>query len=60
MIHTMSQDRWIDIQQKIIHTEDWYLHSGLPRILRNIGDATLLDLEFNSEQDYTWFMLRWS
>jgi hypothetical protein len=59
---TMSRNRWIEIQQKIITSaegQDWYRDGRLPRILRNIGDADLFDLEFETDQDKMWFVVKW-
>ena len=59
MIITMSRNHWINIQQKIISTDKWYEQGCLPKLLSHIGDATLLDLEFKSDKDKMWFILRW-
>jgi len=55
----MSRNHWINIQQKIISTDKWYEQGCLPKLLSHIGDATLLDLEFKSDKDKMWFILRW-
>ena len=60
---TMDRNQWIKIQARIFATpegKDWYNQAHLPIILRNIGDATLVDLEFSSEKDATMFLLRWA
>jgi len=60
---TMDRNQWIKIQARIFATpegKDWYNQAHLPRILRNIGDATLVDLEFSSEKDALMFLLRWA
>ena len=59
---TMSKTRWIAIQARIFNSDDgmdWYNQGRLPRILRNIGDVTLVDLEFESQEDMIWFSLKW-
>ena len=60
---TMDRNQWIKIQARIFATpegKDWYNQAHLPIILRNIGDATLVDLEFSSEKDALMFLLRWA
>jgi hypothetical protein len=59
---TMSKNQWIAIQARIFNSDDgrdWYRQGRLPRILRNIGDVTLVDLEFESQEDQVWFSLKW-
>ena len=59
---TIDRNKWIAIQGRIFNSEDgmaWYRDGRLPRVLRNIGDASLFDLEFESDQDKMWFVMRW-
>lgn len=63
MEQTMDRNKWITIQSKIFNSVDgmdWYNQARLPRVLRNIGDITLVDLEFESDKDALLFLLRWS
>ena len=60
---TMDRNQWIKIQARVFSTpegKDWYNQDHLPRVLRNISDASLVDLEFRSEKDALMFMLRWT
>ena len=60
---TISRNKWITIQNRIFNSVEgmaWYNQGRLPRVLRNIGDATLVDLEFESDEDKLLFVLRWN
>ncbi len=60
---TMDRNQWIKIQARVFATDegkDWYNQDHLPRVLRSIGDDSLVDLEFRSEKDALMFMLKWS
>ena len=60
---TMDRYKWIEIQAWVFATDegkDWYNQGHLPRVLLNIGNASLVDLEFRSEKDALMFLLRWS
>jgi len=59
----IDRNQWIKIQARVFATpegKDWYNPDHLPRVLRNIGDASLVDLEFRSEKDALMFMSKWS
>ena len=59
---TMVKNDWINLQQ-LLYTDDefhaWYDAGKLPKIYTHIGDYELVDLEFASEKDYMWFLLKW-
>ena len=60
---TIDRYKWIEIQARVFATDegkDWYNQGHLPRVLLNIGNASLVDLEFRSEKDALMFLLRWS
>jgi len=59
----MDRNKWIKIQNHIFNSNDgmtWYNQGRLPRVLRNIGNASLVDLEFRHKEDAVMFLLRWS
>jgi hypothetical protein len=59
---TMLKRDWINLQQ-LLSTDDefvaWYDAGKLPTVYNHIGDYELVDLEFASEKDYMWFLLKW-